>query len=164
MIRTLPNQLIRHVRNTPESLAVALVTREDQITHLTYRDFYLQAHTVANALKQIGIKQDDLVLIVLKHSSLLLSSFWGALLVCSIPSVFPYLTEKLDRDIYIERMKLLVEHEQIKTVITFDEFSQQLTETLSPLGCQILCASDIASTPQAIPQNQNTRKPVMKIQ
>jgi len=59
------------------------------------------------------------VILVLQHSQTLLFAFWGALYLGAIASIFPFLTEKLDPQIYLERVKELVTQSNARAVITF---------------------------------------------
>ena len=62
----------------------------------TTRQFFEQAARSALALEQAGVQRGDLVVLVLQHGPEVLSAFWGAMLLGAIPSIFPFLTPKLD--------------------------------------------------------------------
>ena len=92
------NAQIRYLLETqPEATALYFVTPNGEQA-ISTREFFEHAAEVAHALKQNGIQAGDLVVLVLEHSLDVLYSFWGAILLGAVPSIFPFLTEKLDQD------------------------------------------------------------------
>jgi fatty-acyl-CoA synthase len=129
---TLIHALQDHVHANPNAPLVVMRGLHDERT-ITRAHFYQQAERYASALAQSGIKSGDLVAIVLQHGEDVLFSFWGAMLLGAIPSIFPFLSEKLDRTIYFDNLRALVAHEQIKAIITYDDLYPALAEYLSPI-------------------------------
>jgi fatty-acyl-CoA synthase len=105
----------------------------DQETAYTYGTFFERAAQYAHALKESGIQPGDLVALILQHGEDVLFSFWGAMLLGAIPSIFPFLTEKLDRDKYFYSVQALVESESIHTIITYDALQPELEKRLSTI-------------------------------
>ena len=105
--------------------------------------FNQHAFQLAHALDSIGIAPDDVVILVLQHSEVLLSAFWGAIYLGAIPSIFPFLTEKLDPTLYLERVEKLIAESGAKAVITYPEFKHQMTKILSGLDCAILSTDQV---------------------
>ena len=79
---------------------------------------------------------------MLQHSLDLIYSFWGAALLGAIPSIFPFLTEKLDPDLYRLRVKLLVEHSAAKAVVTYPDNYAPLADLLSGTNSLLLSTAD----------------------
>ena len=100
--------------------AITLITPDDTLT-LTTQEFFEQAARSARALEQAGVRQGDLVVLVLQHGAEVLSTFWGALLLGAIPSIFPFLTPKLDTQRYYESVRDLVALSEVKAVVTYGE-------------------------------------------
>ena len=100
---------------------------------VTYREFFMQAAHYAAALEAVGVRPKDLVISVLQHGESVLYSFWGALLLGAVPSIFPFLTDKLDRDRYFSSIRQLVELSGVRVVITHDELEASLQEHLRDL-------------------------------
>ncbi|HML22789.1 MAG TPA: fatty acyl-AMP ligase [Aggregatilinea sp.] len=100
--------------------AVTLITPDGTST-LTYRAFFDQAARYAHALENAGVGPQDLVVLVLQHGVDVLHAFWGAMLLGAIPSIFPFLTPKLDPDRYYESVRALVELSEVKAVVTFPD-------------------------------------------
>ena len=109
---------------------IYIETGADDIT-ITHAEFRQAVQNYASGLQAMGVNARDLV--VLAHTQNLESiyAFWGALLIGAIPSMFPTLTEKLDRDIYMNSMSELVDISNVRAVLTTDEFAVELSERVN---------------------------------
>lgn len=115
------------VRDAGNRTALTLITPDDTYT-ISYHEFFNQAARYARALEKAGVQAHDLVVLVLQHGEDVLYGFWGAMLLGAVPSIFPFLTPKLDPDRYYESVRALVELSQVKAVITYPEM-QPILET-----------------------------------
>ncbi len=143
---TLTQPIISRALSDPERLAIVFVHDDGREQKLNAAQFHNEAARYALALQSIGVEPDDLVILVLRHSQTLLFAFWGALYLGAIASIFPFLTEKLDPQIYLERVKELVTHSKAKAVITFPEFKAELEGLLAGAGCLVLSTADVPNT------------------
>ncbi len=141
--KTLILPVIERAQTDPDRLTIVMIDKDGSERRISALQFHTQASNYANVLNQIGVGPEDLVILVLKHSEVLLSAFWGALYLGAIPSIFPFLTEKLDPALYMERVKLLVAHSSAKAVITFPEFKEELSDLLSEADCLVLSSEDV---------------------
>ncbi len=98
---------------------------------ITRAEFRQAVQNYASGLQQMGVSAHDLV--VLAHTQNLESiyAFWGALLIGAIPSMFPTLTEKLDRDIYMNSMSELVQLSDVRAILTTDDFMCELSKRVN---------------------------------
>lgn len=156
LISTLTEPVIRRATQEPDRLALVFIHDDGREERLTARQFHLQAAGYARALQQVGVQPEDLVILVLKHSQTLLSAFWGAMYLGAIASIFPFLTEKLDPVLYMERVRELVKHSQAKAVITFPEFKPELQALLSEAGCVVLSSDEV---PDQAPESSRAGSP-----
>ena len=121
----IPPTLLDQVRwlyeNQPDY--TALVLGEESIS---YRQFFDQAARYARALDAAGIQRGDLVALILQHGEDVLYGFWGAMLLGAVPSIFPFLSEKLDRDRYFDSVRQLVAYEGIRVAITYSDLMADL--------------------------------------
>ncbi len=147
--KTLVSALIERGQQNPEAVALTFIER-DAHQSITAGALLKEAEVAAGKLAASGISPGDLVILVLQHSLDLIYAFWGAALLGAIPSIFPFLTEKLDPDIYRERVKLLVEHSGAKAVVTYPEFYGPLSELLKDAGCKIFSTSDFGQEKRSI--------------
>lgn len=142
-VQTLTQPILRRAQTDPSRLALVFIDDDGGETHLSAAGLHAENARYALALQQLGVEQDDLVILVLPHSQTLLFAFWGAMYLGAIASIFPFLTEKLDRTIYQERVAELVKHSGAKVVITFPEFKDELGALLAQTGCAVLSTDHI---------------------
>src|SRR5260221_4982592 len=115
----------------PDATAVTLIAAgSDEPRTVTIREFFDGAGRYADALKSAGITPRDLVILVMEHGEALLYAFWGAMMLGAIPSIFPFLSDKLDPVMYYERVKALVEHSGARAVVASEPFAETLTALL----------------------------------
>ncbi|GAB4517474.1 MAG: hypothetical protein OHK0046_24090 [Anaerolineae bacterium] len=118
--------------NCPENTALIFIDHQGE-TIITYREFFAEAARYAHALEAAGIRPGDLVALILQHGEAVIYGFWGAMLLGAVPSIFPFLTEKLDRDRYFESVHQLIAHEHIRVVITYSDLKPELDQHLQGL-------------------------------
>lgn len=141
---TLIEPVVERARLTPDRLALIFINDDGSEERISAAQFDRAARAYALALQAIGVGPEDLVILVLQHSQTLPYAFWGAMYLGAIASIFPYLTEKLDPKLYMERVKLLVTHSGAKAVITFPEFEDGLSALLADSGCSVISADAVA--------------------
>lgn len=116
---------------------------------ITYQEFFTNAAGYAQALNEAGIQGGDLVVMVMGHGENLLYAFWGALLLGAVPSIFPFLSDRLDPARYFDGVRQLVAHSGVKAVIAAPELETPLCEHLAGIDTQVLNAI-IVGTPHAV--------------
>lgn len=107
--------------------AIIYLETEHNPLVITREDFRSKTRSYAHALQNLGMGARDMVAIAHTQNLESIYAFWGAMLVGAIPSMFPTLTDKLDPDIYMSSMAKLVEHSDVKIVLTTDSFAQELS-------------------------------------
>ncbi len=144
---TLTQPIISRALDDPERLAIVFMHDDGTEEKIHAAQFHAEASRYALALQSTGVQPEDLVILVLRHSQTLLFAFWGAIYLGAIASIFPFLTEKLDPQIYMERVKELVTHSKARAVITFPEFKAELSALLAGAGCAVLSTADVPQAP-----------------
>lgn len=142
--RTLTQAVQARARLDPQRTALIFLHDDGREQVVCSGELHTQSARYAAALESAGVRPEDLVILVLKHSTELLYAFWGAIYLGAIASIFPFLTEKLDPQIYRERVHALATHSQARAVITFPEFKDELSELLAASGCSVLSISEVA--------------------
>jgi fatty-acyl-CoA synthase len=113
-----------------------------EITH-NYYTFFHEAADYAAALENAGIASGDLVVLVMEQSIEVMAAFWGALLIGAIPSIFPFLNEKLDADHYFTSIRQLIGFEGVRAIITFQKFEADLRAALAGLDMELITAETL---------------------
>ncbi len=141
---TLLERAAQHYHERPEATAVVFVPpgNAPHIT-ITYRQFFEGAARYAETLRGIGVQPRDLSILVVDHSEALLYAFWGALMIGAVPSIFPFLSDKLDPTLYFQRVRLLISHSAAKVVIA----SAQYAEALAALNSGVPIVNEAALSP-----------------
>ncbi len=139
---TLVSSLIARAQSHPRRTALTFI--EKGVGHsISSAQLLERSKAAAAQLAAGGVQAGDLVILVLQHSLELIYSFWGAALLGAIPSIFPFLTEKLDPDLYRQRVKSLVEHSEAKAVVTYSENYEPLAEIIKDSGSLLLSTADV---------------------
>jgi fatty-acyl-CoA synthase len=97
---------------------------------VTYGEFFAQSARYAHALENAGVRPGDLVALILQHGEDVLYGFWGAMLLGAVPSIFPFLTDKLDREKYLDSVRQLIDHSRVRVVITYTGLEDTLRQRL----------------------------------
>lgn len=144
---TLNVQIRRLLDYQPDATALVFITPEGEET-ISTAAFFQNAARYAHALRSAGVQRGDLVVLVLQHSTEVLYSFWGAIMLGAIPSIFPFLTEKLDPDRYFDSVQKLIRLEGVRAVITYPEIKPKLDELLHGIDglLPLLLADDLIPT------------------
>ena len=154
LYQNLLEPVIKRAAEEADSVALIFVTEEGQtrpVTYAAFRDGLLQWAAI---LQGIGLKQDEVLLLVLGHSLDLLYAFWGAIYLGAIPSIFPTPAGKMDHAYYAQQVRELVTQSQIRAVVTNEEFAGELTALLDDSTCAVM-AVELARPEQLGPPPQN---------
>ena len=119
---TFADRLQQTLAEAPDRPAIHLLQNRLPDIHLTYRALLLGAGGYARALAQASIGPDDVVVLILQHGEALLYAFWGAVLQGAIPSIMPFLTEKLSPEKYRQDLAALIEVTRPAAIVTYPEF------------------------------------------
>jgi len=83
-----------------ERVAVTLQHSGQPDLPISYRQLLRGANAYAQTYARSKIKPGEVVILILQHGEDLVYSFWGAILHGAIPSIMPFLTEKLAPERY----------------------------------------------------------------
>ncbi|MCI0712627.1 MAG: AMP-binding protein [Chloroflexi bacterium] len=120
---------------------IYLETGQEPIT-ITRADLNREVERYGAVLAQSGIKPRDLVIIAHVQNLESIYAFWGTLLIGAVPSMFPTLTEKLDRQKYMDSMALLVKHSEARAVLTTVDFAPEMRAIV---GCDVFDSEQLSA-------------------
>lgn len=118
-----------HLRD-PKRTAVYLQFSGREDLSLTYDQLLYGASAYAQTLKREGIQPGEVIVLILQHGEDLIYSFWGAILHGAIPSIMPFLTEKLSPERYRADLSALVSVTKPAAIITYPEFGAEVRAAL----------------------------------
>ena len=145
MERNFSCQLIQQCEKQPDKTIIHLLL-EHEFHAISYRSLLTGATAYQRSLQACGVGPNEVVIIILPHSEDLVYAYYGCVLNGSIPSIMPYLTEKLIPEKYRQDLESLFMITHPQGVITFKDFSEEI-ERLQSDGREILYIEDIESLP-----------------
>lgn len=127
---TFSELLLASYRDCPDkvSLTLLLAGREDQ--PVNYRQLVEGAAVWANTYEQQRVQPGEVVVLILQHGLELIFAYWGAILHGAIPSIMPFLTEKLQPDRYRADLSALVGITRPECIVTYREFEAEVRAAL----------------------------------
>lgn len=141
----------------PEKIAIRLLFSKHSEENISYKQLVQKSALFANALAKAGIQTDEVIIIVLEHSQELVFSFFGAILRGAIPSIMPFLTEKLSPDQYRSSLEALLEITKPAAVVTYKDFFPEIKKASAGTSVRaILVSEDICNFNSPQPHHQTT--------
>jgi fatty-acyl-CoA synthase len=129
---TLSDLLLRHYQQTPDKIGVTLLHAGQPDLPVSYQDLVRGAAGYVKIYQQVGVQPGDVVLLILQHGKDLLYSYFGAILHGAIPSIMPFLTEKLLPEKYRSDLAGLISVSQPTAIITYRDFELDVREAIQP--------------------------------
>jgi fatty-acyl-CoA synthase len=133
---TLAQRLLDLYDKTPQSIAVRLLFNQAPERVITYSHLLLGSIGYTVSLQNAGIQPGEVVILILPHGEDLVYAFFGAILHGCIPSIMPFLTEKLSVEQYRNSLSALFEITAPAAVVTYPEFLNEVHKAIKP-ACSI---------------------------
>ena len=128
---TFPERLRSLHAQTPNQLALTLQFSNSDDLPLSMDQLLRGANSYAYEYAKRGIQPGEVVVLILQHSEALVYSFWGATLRGAIPSIMPFLTEKLSPERYRADLSALISVTRPAAIVTYPEFEAEVKSALS---------------------------------
>src|SRR5687768_7926598 len=128
---TFPERLKTLHSEAPERVAVYLQFSDRDDLPITYDQLLRGTSAYARVLEREGIQPGEVVVLILQHGEDLIYSFWGAILHGVIPSIMPFLTEKLSPERYRADLSALISVTKPSAIVTYPEFETEVRATLT---------------------------------
>ena len=143
--------LKNHYEQTPERVCVTILHAGQPDRPVTYQELIHGAAGYADTLRKNDIHPGDVVLLILQHGIDLLYAYFGTVLHGAIPSIMPFLTEKLLPERYRADLAALVSVTQPTGIITYKDFEAEVRAALKPGedSVKAVIVSDQADGPSA---------------
>ena len=127
---TFPERLRSLHARDPEQVAVYLQFPGREDLPLTREQLLRGASAYAQALERERIQPGEVAVLILPHGEDLIYSFWGAVLHGAIPSIMPFLTEKLSPERYRADLAALIAVTRPAAIVTYPEFEAEVRAAL----------------------------------
>jgi fatty-acyl-CoA synthase len=125
--------LLNHYHTHPDQTIFTLLQSGKDDEPISYRQLLERSAAVTRCLAAEGVQAGDIVIIILQHGENLIYAYWGAILLGAIPSIMPFLTEKLLSDRYRRDLHALFAHTRPAAIITYADFEDEV-KTAIPEG------------------------------
>ena len=117
---------------TPDKISVSILHGGQPDRPVTYRELIEGASGYVKTYSAHGIQPGDVILLILQHGIDLLYAYYGAILHGAIPSIMPFLTEKLLPERYRADLAALVSVTQPTAIVTYRDFETEVRAALKP--------------------------------
>jgi acyl-CoA synthetase (AMP-forming)/AMP-acid ligase II len=144
-VNTFSQVLQQSYLECPERVSVALMQNRQPDQPIDYRMLVQGAAGYAQALAQAGVRAGDVVIVILQHGAELIYAFWGAVLNGAVPSIMPFLTEKLAPERYRQDLAALIQTTRPAAIITYPEFVSEVQDAMANAEAKphILVSADV---------------------
>jgi len=129
-METFHHILKSHYDHRPDETAIVLQHAGEADFLITVKHMLTRAVGAQHMLESEGIQPGEVVLLILQHSKELIYSYFGTILHGAIPSIMPYLTEKLQPERYRSDLAALIEVTRPSAIITYREFEDEVHAAL----------------------------------
>jgi fatty-acyl-CoA synthase len=144
-------------RKSPDQVSIKLLFSGQEEQAVSYADLLRNSAGYALALARAGIRPGEVVILILEHGQDLISAFWGAILLGAIPSIMPFLTEKLLPDHYRQALEALFEITTPAAVVTYADFLSEVNTATRPVqSIRAIILSHEVSPPETLDPDQFT--------
>lgn len=130
-MKNIAENLLTSYEQVPEFPILKLLFSQKSEQEITYRQLIQGAAAYETTLKIFGISAGDVVILILNYSENLVFAFFGAILHGTIPSIMPFLTEKLEPELYRQSLVSLFKITNPSAVITYPEFMDEVRTAAS---------------------------------
>ncbi len=126
MFNTFSDSLLHSFEHHPNKDIVYLIRSGLPDQKISYRDLITGSAYYTNELNRRGIKPGEVVILVLQHGLELIYAYYGCILHGAIPSIMPFLTEKLIPERYRVDLTSLINITKPSVVITYLDFNFEI--------------------------------------
>ena len=127
---TFSDILLKSYQEVPDRVSIYLQHAGQEDFPITYADLLNHAGGYMRALESHGIQPGDVVVLILQHGKDLIYSYFGAVLHGAIPSIMPFLTEKLSPERYRADLSALIGVTKPAAIVTYPEFEEEVRAAL----------------------------------
>jgi fatty-acyl-CoA synthase len=128
---TFSEKLQEAYRTRPDQVAINMLLAGKPDQPLTYGELLRGAAGYARTLEKNGVQPGEVVILIFQHSLELVYAYFGAILRGAIPSIMPFLTEKLLPERYRTDLAALVSITRPEAIFTYRDFEPEVRAALS---------------------------------
>ena len=123
--------LLEKYQNNKEKKIIYFQRSGQEDIPITYQELIERSYCYAEEFQKNGVRPGDILILVLQHSQELIYAYFGAVLTGAVPSIMPFLTEKLLPEKYQQDFQSLIRIIQPRAIVTYQDFKQQVFDQFS---------------------------------
>ncbi len=127
---TVGQLLQERVESSPQQVCIWLQHAGQDDVGLSYAALWDGGLRYAQRYLRDGLEPGEVVILIQQHGRDLVCAFWGAIIAGVIPSIMPFLTEKLSPEQYRSDLKALLGVTRPAGLVTYPEFEPQIRQAL----------------------------------
>jgi acyl-CoA synthetase (AMP-forming)/AMP-acid ligase II len=124
--------LRQHFQARPNQTAIHMLLAGKEDEALSYSKLLRGASGYARTLEKNSVQPGEVVILIFQHSIELVYAYYGCVLRGAIPSIMPFLTEKLQPERYRSDLAALIGVTKPEAIFTYREFEQEVRTALQP--------------------------------
>ncbi len=154
-MRNFSTILADHYQKQPDKEILYFQSAGKEDKPITYKELLEKSQSYTKVYLESGIGSGDVVILVLQHSQDLIFAYFGAVLAGAIPSMMPFLTEKLLPDKYQDDFQALIKIIKPKAIVTYKTFKQEVFDQFDRNieVDHLLLSDDIELTDEPLSEN-----------
>jgi fatty-acyl-CoA synthase len=129
---SLAQTLYRRWQEQPEAISLVLLHTGQPDRTVSYQQLLEGAARFALTYEKAGIAPGEVMVLIMQHGLALIEAYWGAILHGAIPSIMPFLTEKLVPERYRQDLAALIQISQPAGIVTYSDFEDEVRAALRP--------------------------------
>ena len=123
--------LKRRYEDHPDKVILHFLSSGKPDLPLTYQYLLEGAAGYAGTLEKNGVQPGEVVILIFQHSLELILAYFGCILRGAIPSIMPFLTEKLLPERYRSDLRSLVEITKPEAIFTYRNFENEVRTAIA---------------------------------
>ncbi len=131
---TFSERLLSLQARLPDKISIFLQRAGQDDLPISYSRLVRQAEIYARCYAAHGIASGEVVVLILQHGEELVYAYWGAILHGAVPSIMPFLTEKLSPERYRTELSALVSVTRPAAIVTYPGFEDEVRAALESGG------------------------------
>lgn len=140
--------LRQHYKLHPGQTALHMLLAGKEDEALSYAKLLRGAAGYARTLEMNGVMPGEVVILIFQHSLELVYAYFGCILRGAIPSIMPFLTEKLQPERYRADLAALIGVTRPEAIFTYREFESEVRAALQPgSAVRVVMISEDAQPP-----------------
>ena len=129
-MKTFADSVLHSYNIVPDKNIIHLIRSGLPDQKISYRNLIKGSANYTAELSRKGIKPGEVVILILQHGIDLVFTYFGCILHGAIPSIMPFLTEKLIPERYRADLNSLIKSTKPSAIITYSDFNIEIESAI----------------------------------